>query len=312
MLKAPVIFGFSGTSLTDQEIKLFQEVNPFGFIIFARNIESAGQLRELTNQLRSVSGDENTPILIDQEGGRVARIKPPVYDKLYKPAADFLKDAKGDLDKAVSAVYDNYYDMGLMLKSFGINVNCAPMADLYFDFADKIVGDRSFSSDPHEVTKLCKAVINGLRDAGVIPIIKHLPGHGRAMCDSHLELPTVNESIEDLQNTDFIPFKELANTNVWAMTAHIIFEAIDANNPITISERGIKYLREELGYENNLIMSDDIGMKALNNTMAENSINVLEAGCDIVLHCSGKFEEMVLVSESIKGYSIEADLVSFV
>jgi len=205
-LKQPVVFGIAGTSLTSEEIDFFKATNPCGYILFARNIESAEQLKNLTDSIRDVSNDENIPILIDQEGGRVARIKPPLMNA-YPALNTFGEVANSSLEDAEQQTYQNYKNLGRDLKKFGINFNCAPVADLYFENADRIIGSRSFGSDPEIVAQLCKKAMEGLRDAGVTPIFKHAPGHGRANCDSHLDLPIIDTAIDELHDTDFKVYK---------------------------------------------------------------------------------------------------------
>ncbi len=298
MSQLPVIFGLSGKTLTADEVKFFKRANPFGYILFARNIENAEQLRALTQSIKELSGDQNIPILIDQEGGRVARIRPPLCEE-FKPAQFFGDIAKTDMPRARKMVYENARSLGKMLLSFGINVDCAPVADLYFDFADKIIGDRSFGDNVALVSELCRAAIYGFISVGVQPIVKHIPGHGRALCDSHLDLPIVQTTLSELEQTDFAVFKNLSDMPAWAMTAHVIFSEIDDANCITISKPGMEYLRKNLGYGEALIMSDDLSMKALKNSVGQNAVSSLYAGCDIALHCNGKMEEMEEIYEHL-------------
>jgi beta-N-acetylhexosaminidase len=297
--KAPVIFGIAGTRLTEDEIEFFKKVKPFGYILFKRNIESKEQVTELTSSLRKINGDENIPILVDQEGGRVARLRPPVVEKQYPPAKHFGDMAEKDLASACKATFENYQAIGKDLKSCGINVDCAPVADLFVKSAHEVIGDRSFGESVKIVAALCEAACSGLLSEGVQPIIKHLPGHGRAECDSHEALPVVKTDIATLENTDFKVFKDLSHLPMWAMTAHIVFENLDKENCITISKPGIEYVRSNLGYQNHIIMSDDLSMKALKHTTGENAVAALSAGCDLALHCNGKMEEMVDIHQSI-------------
>ncbi|MCE2992529.1 MAG: ATP-dependent protease [Candidatus Jidaibacter sp.] len=295
----PLIFGVSGTKLTKEEAEFFIEVNPFGYIIFSRNIESKAQVQELTNSLMALNPNRIPPILIDQEGGRVARLRPPLA-KNYPTAQYFGEIAKRDLDAAYQEVLQNYYTIGLELKEFGINVDCAPVADLLFESADEIIGDRSFGSSVSIVSKLCEAACIGLIKSGVRPILKHIPGHGRAQCDSHKDLPIVTTDLPTLESTDFQVFKNLSSvSDAWVMTAHITFPAIDPYNCITTSKLGIHYIRNKLGYKDAKIISDDLSMKALKKTVGENAIAALQAGCDIALHCNGEIEEMFDVYESV-------------
>lgn len=293
---SPIIFGMSGTTLTDQERDFFKQTKPHGFILFARNIESAPQIKSLTDSLRELSGNENLPILIDQEGGRVARIVPPIMQG-YPAAQTFGEQALINLTQAKQDVYDNYFRLGSELKDLGINFNCAPVADLYFDYAHKIIGTRSFGSDPEIVSALCIETMRGLKDAGVTPIFKHAPGHGRALCDSHEDLPTVTTSMEELCTTDFKAFQNLRDHDGWVMTAHIKFTCIDPDQCITLSSKGISFLRNELGLKKQVIISDDLSMKALKGDLSDLAQRALHAGCDLILHCNGKMDEMLQVHQ---------------
>jgi beta-glucosidase-like glycosyl hydrolase len=279
------IFGISTTKLTNDEIELFKNHPPYGIILFKRNCEDEAQLKSLVSSIKETIPE--VKILIDQEGGRVARLRKPNFIEF--PAAKELQTEK--------EVYDNYFKMGKYLASFGIDINCAPVADLYYSFADNIVGDRSFGYDVERVSLFARAAANGLLDSGVIPVIKHIPGHGRALVDSHLELPIVETELNILEETDFAVFKNLQDLP-FAMTAHVIYTALDSDLPVSVSPRGINYIRKELGFKG-LIMSDDINMKALKGSLSAISTQVLEAGCDLLLHCSGDIDEMREVIKSI-------------
>ncbi len=296
--KAPIIFGIKGLKLTDEELSFFKEAKPFGYILFARNIESKEQVSALTKSLRDLNGEENTPILIDQEGGRVARLRPPLVEK-YPPAKHFGDEAQTDLPSACKATFENYKSIGKDLREFGINVDCAPVADLFIESAHAVIGDRSFSESVEVVTALCEAACSGLLSEGVQPIIKHIPGHGRAQCDSHKDLPVVPTDIATLKNTDFKVFENLSHLPVWAMTAHIVFTSIDQDNCITTSKIGMDHIRNSLGYKNHVIISDDLSMKALKNTTGENAVAALNAGCDLALHCNGRMDEMMDIYQSV-------------
>lgn len=299
MNHTPIIFGLSGTKLTEQEIAFFSKARPIGFILFSRNIESKEQVKALTKSLRDLMQNEDIPIMIDQEGGRVARIKPPLM-KEYKPAKYFGDMALSDLEKAVDATYENYLAMGKELISLGINVNCAPVADLLIEGADDIIGDRSFGSSVSIVSQLCDAACLGLMDADVHPIVKHIPGHGRATCDSHKDLPVVTTDLKTLEETDFRVFKSLSSLDVWAMTAHVKFDALDKDSCVTLSQKAISYIRNELGYEDHVIISDDMSMKALKGDIGENAAAAMLAGCDLILHCNGEMEEMKSIYSAIE------------
>lgn len=290
---SPVIFGLSGLKITPEERVFFQHTQPLGFILFGRNIEDKDQLRLLTQDLKSLLRKPNPPILIDQEGGRVARLKTPHW--FHPPAAQTL--AEGPEEESVQRVYQSFTTLSRDLKEMGITHNCAPLLDLEVEGADPIMGDRTFSSDPKKVSHLGRSAIKAMLDSKITPIMKHLPGHGAATCDSHEELPIITLSREELI-PHFIPFKANAQCP-WGMTAHIVYEAIDPQHPATESKRVIQeIIRNEIGFKGFLI-SDDICMKALKGTFAERAERSLLAGCDAVLHCSGDMEEMENVMEGL-------------
>jgi beta-N-acetylhexosaminidase len=293
----PLVFGVEGKTLSRQEVELFSQHNPLGFILFARNIESPEQVKKLTMQLRSTVFPRNDVlILIDQEGGRVSRLNPPHWYKM-PPARHFGELVITEtLNRARRHVYNQFRMCAYDLRRLGINVNCAPLLDLLFEGADDIIGDRSFSSDHFEVSELGKEVCRGLLMDNVFPMIKHIPGHGRANCDSHKELPVVDASIHDLRNKDFMPFAELKDMP-FAMTAHIVYNAIDKENPATLSKKVIEEIRKTIGFQG-LLFTDDLTMKALSGSMAELGKKALDAGCDVLLHCSGNFDEMKELAES--------------
>ena len=272
------VLGIEGFTLSENEKTLFTLHQPYGIILFKRNCQNEAQLKALTASIKAIIPE--VKIFIDQEGGRVARLRQPDFKEF--PAANTLESAQ--------EVYDNYFDMGQYLRSLGIDVNCAPVADLYYPYADKIIGDRSFGSNVDQVVLFATAAANGLTDAGIMPVIKHIPGHGRALVDSHLTLPIVDASLAELESTDFAVFKKL-NDLPMAMTAHVVYNSLDPELPVTISKKSIEYIRQELGFKA-LLISDDINMKALQGNLADLTQQVFAAGCDIVLHCSGNFAEM--------------------
>lgn len=280
-----VILGIDSIFLSQSEKELFSQFPPYGVILFKRNCDNPSQLKDLISSIKEVIPE--CKILIDQEGGRVARLREPNFKEF--PPANSLNTKE--------LAYDNYFIMGKYLKNLGIDVNCAPVADLYYSYADKIIGDRSFGEDVDHVVDLVKASAQGLMDSGVIPIIKHIPGHGRALVDSHKELPIVKTDLETLEKSDFLVFKKLSGLPV-AMTAHVIYEALDRNDPISISKPSIDYIRKNIGFSG-LLISDDINMKALSGDLGELAKKILAAGCDIVLHCSGNLEEMKKILNSI-------------
>ncbi len=276
----PLIVDCKGGRLTAEEKKLFAAMNPYGFILFGRNCETPEQIKALTEDMRDVTGRYNVPILIDQEGGRVARLKPPHWSAF--PSARKLAAAKGD---SLRATYLSARLMAAELAAVGITVDCAPLADIPIPGAHDIIGDRAFGLDAKTVSTHARAQANGLMDGGIIPVLKHIPGHGRAMADSHEELPVVTTSLAELEATDFIPFKALADLPM-GMTAHVVYTALDPENMATLSPKAIRYIREDIGFDN-LLMSDALWMQSMTGTYAERALGALNAGCDVVLHCNG-------------------------
>ncbi|NBO19944.1 MAG: beta-N-acetylhexosaminidase, partial [Proteobacteria bacterium] len=277
-----------GTTLTADEKAFFRDVNPYGYILFARHCESPEGVKRLVGELKSLSGRDRLPILIDQEGGRVARLKPPHWRK-YPPASVFADMALTDRERAHQATYLNARLIAQDLFDLGITVDCAPLADLPVAGAHDIIGDRAFGNDAERIIYLGRAMAAGLMDGGVVPVLKHIPGHGRAASDSHLELPVVRESLDVLRATDFVPFKALSNLPM-GMTAHIVYTAIDAEHMATQSKKVIELIRSELGFKG-LLMSDDISMKAMTGSLADRARRTLDAGCDVVLHCNATLAE---------------------
>lgn len=299
-----VIFGCSGLTLTAEETAFFADSNPFGFILFARNCQTPNQIASLVQALRASVGRDDAPVMIDQEGGRVQRLGPPHWKK--RPAQGmFAKIAGEDLTVAVEAARLNAQLIAEDLIALGIDVNCLPLLDVPVPGAHDIIGNRAFGNDPELIATLGAAVIEGLALGGVMPVIKHIPGHGRSMADSHLSLPRVDASLEDLRKTDFAPFKNL-NGASWGMTAHIVYEALDADLPATLSKKVISdVIRDEIGFQGFLV-SDDVNMKALTGSIADNSIRALDAGCDAVLHCNGELDEMITVAAELPELSAKA------
>ena len=284
------IFTCAGKVLTPDEQAFFKEVKPFGFILFSDNIGSPDQIRALTASLRETVGCENVPILVDQEGGRVARLRPP-YWRESPPAKVFGDLGLRDLEAAQRAAQINGRLIAMELFDLGINVDCAPVLDLSIPGAHDVIGDRSFGGEPQLVVSIARAFADGLMEGGVLPMIKHVPGHGRAMADSHKELPAVDLPRAELEMTDFAPFKGLADMPL-AMTAHILFPQIDPDRPATISSLIIEEIvRGYIGFEG-LIVSDDVTMAALSGSDRERAEQSREAGCDIVLHCFADLPQM--------------------
>ncbi|MBT5073907.1 MAG: beta-N-acetylhexosaminidase [Kordiimonadaceae bacterium] len=301
----PVIIDVEGFEINAEEKALFNEFRPFGFILFKRNCDTPEQLKALTDQMRDITGNADVPILIDQEGGRVARLGPPHWRK-YPSAEIYSHIYETSPDLAITAVQVHASLMAAELTNVGINIDCYPVADLLFEGADKVIGDRSYGDRPNKVSFLARAASEGMISNGVIPIIKHIPGHGRADVDSHLKLPVVETPLDILRETDFIPFTNL-NDMPCAMTAHVIYSAIDADKCATISPKVINdIIRGEMGFEG-VLVSDDISMKALRGTPAENALEALEAGCDLALHCNGTFEERRAVLAATKDQLLGED-----
>ena len=295
---AAIVFGCAGLELTPNEKSLFSDCNPVGFILFARNIANPDQVRHLIDDLRQ-SVDHNNPlVLIDQEGGRVQRLTEPHWPK-YPSMKPFGDRFAADPTEAMICLLLNYRLIANDLVALGFNVDCAPVLDLPVPGSHDIIGDRAFSADPEIVATLGRAVCEGLQSGGVIPVVKHVPGHGRSTADSHLELPHVDTKPDVLVKTDFAPFKAL-NDAPAAMTAHIVYSALDDTAPCSASELVIgDVVRGQIGFEG-LLFSDDICMKALSGPLVDRVSSVLQAGCDIALHCDGNFEAMVAIAASCR------------
>jgi beta-N-acetylhexosaminidase len=290
--------------LSRDERRFFAEQDPLGFILFARNCETPEQVRALVDQLRDAVGRGDAPVLIDQEGGRVQRLKPPTWRQAPAPAR-FAELAERDLDAACKAAQLNARMLAHEVGELGITVDCLPCLDILVPGASDVIGDRSFGAEPATIAGLGKAVIDGLLMGGVLPTIKHIPGHGRALVDSHHELPRVDADIATLRASDFRPFAELVG-EYWAMTAHVIYEAIDPDRPATLSPTVIgETIREEIGFDGVLI-SDDLSMKALSGGFERRAADTLAAGCDLVLHCNGDREEMAAVMAGTAALSGDA------
>ncbi|HEX3808580.1 MAG TPA: beta-N-acetylhexosaminidase [Rhizomicrobium sp.] len=297
-MRARVIFGCAGPELLPVERDFFRAVQPWGFILFARNIADRGQVKALVSALRETVGDINAPVLIDQEGGRVARLKPPNW-KARPAAARFGALHASAPEEAREAVYLNTRLIANDLAELGISVDCLPVLDVPVDGADNVIGDRAFSTDPSVIIDLGREMIDGLIEGGVLPVMKHIPGHGRATADTHFELPHVSASAEDLSASDFVTFRSLAHCPM-AMTAHVVYDAFDAQRPATTSPKVIRdVIRGEIGFEG-LLMSDDLSMNALAGSLGARAKASLFAGCDVVLHCNGKMDEMKEVAEEAK------------
>ncbi|MCW4463061.1 beta-N-acetylhexosaminidase [Sphingomonas sp. BT-65] len=289
----PVIFGLSGPELTDHERAFFREADPLGYILFKRNCETRAQMRALTDSLRTLSGRDDVPILIDQEGGRVARMQPPEWPAFPAgPAFDKLYDLAPS--SAIEAARANGQALALMLAEVGVNVNCAPLLDVRQPETTPAVGERTFGSDPMQVAALGRAMLDGLAKGGVVGVVKHMPGHGRGVVDSHYELPVVRASDAELER-DIEPFRTL-NRAPMGMTCHVVFEAWDADRPATLSPTVIaEVIRGRIGFDG-LLMTDDIDMKALSGTAGEKAAAAIAAGCDVALDCWARMDEMVEIA----------------
>jgi beta-N-acetylhexosaminidase len=284
------ITGVSGLELTAVEREFIRAERPWGFILFKRNIETPQQVTRLVQDLRNALGIQGAPVLIDQEGGRVQRLGPPHWP-VYPPGAAF------------GALYDNEPKLGLTaarlsarliaadLEELGVTVDCLPLADVPVAGADGVIGNRAYGTEPGKVAEIARAVTEGLEQGGILPVLKHIPGHGRATADTHFRLPEVDTPKDELERTDFAAFRPLADLPM-AMTAHVVFSALDPAQPATTSATIIRQvIRGVIGFQG-LLMSDDVSMNALSGSLAERTRSIFAAGCDIVLHCNGKLDEM--------------------
>ena len=293
MTCAAAILGCAGAVLTPSEKAFFAEVRPWGFILFKRNVETPEQVRALVAELRRTVQRADAPVLIDQEGGRVQRLGPPHWRR-YPPGRAYGRLASNDplFRREITRLGARL--MAHDLRALGITVDCVPVLDVPAPGAHDIIGDRAYAETPGEVACLGRAAAEGLIAGGVLPILKHIPGHGRARADSHLELPVVEASWDDLDARDFAPFKALSDMPM-AMTAHVIYAAIDARRPATTSRSVMRRaIRGAIGFDG-LLMSDDLSMKALAGGFQDRAEAAIAAGCDMVLHCNGDMAEMQAV-----------------
>ncbi len=290
------IFGLFGEALTPDERSFFREADPAGFILFARNCRDRAQLRALTGGLREVSGRADIPILIDQEGGRIARLRPPEWPE-FPTAWAFAELYAAAPISAIEAARANAQAIAVTLAETGVNVDCLPLLDVRRKGAHDVIGDRALGDDPMQVAALGRAVLNGLEAGGVCGVVKHIPGHGRAGADSHRELPVVDAGEEELE-VDIAPFRALADAPM-AMTAHVLYAAWDGERCASVSPTVIRdVIRGRIGFDG-LLMSDDIGMEALAGTPAKRAAAVVAAGCDVALHCTGDLGEMRDIAEAV-------------
>ena len=306
MTSAPraAILGLEGLTPSDEEKRFFKESDPWGFILFARNIETPNQVARLTAALRDSVG-RDAPVLIDQEGGRVARLRDP-YWQVYPPARVFGRLYADDEEKGLEACRLGARLIARDLGEIGVDVDCLPVLDVPQPGAHDVIGDRAYGETAAVVSALGLAAAEGLLEEGVLPVIKHIPGHGRAMVDSHEHLPTVEAEAESLRAIDFQPFKALCHMPL-AMTAHVLYSSVDAEAPATTSPTLIGLIREEIGFDG-LLMTDDLSMRALGGSFEDRAKASLAAGCDMLLHCNGDMGEMTEVMSQaprLKGKAAE-------
>jgi len=296
------IYGFEGPELTRSERNFFRDADPAGFILFKRNCETREQLRRLTDSLRELTGRPDLPILIDQEGGRVARMKPPEW--VAFPAAErFAQLYQLAPSSAIEAARSNARAIGLMLRDVGVNVNALPLLDVRQEGASDIIGDRALGNAPMQVAALGRAVLDGLASAGVIGIVKHIPGHGRALVDSHHELPIVTASADELE-VDLEPFERLSSAPM-GMMAHVVYTAWDAEHPASQSSVVIEHIvRQRIGFDG-FLMSDDSNMNALTGSQGERAAACVAAGCDVALPCNGVLTDNIEIAAALGEIGVE-------
>ena len=288
------IIGIKGTKLKNREILFLKKYKPWGVILFSRNINTISQTQELTDHIKKIFKDKYYPILIDEEGGRVSRLRKFIDNSVF--SADFFGKLFIKDKKKFNIYFDVYVkQIGHLLNILGININSVPVLDVRRKITNKIIGSRSYSSKAKIVSKIGKFCISNFHKQRIATIIKHIPGHGLAKVDSHKKLPIVNKSLGEMSKIDFFPFKN--NKSLLAMTAHIMYSKIDENNTATHSKKVIKLIRKKIGYKN-LILSDDISMNALKYSITENTIRAFNAGCNLVLHCNANYSEMLQVANN--------------
>lgn len=299
----PVIFGLAGETLDPDERAFFAEVEPAGYILFKRNIVDRGQLRALTDALRSLHGRDDLLIMIDQEGGRVARMQAPVWPS-FPPAALFDRLYDIAPSSAIAAARANAQAIALTLEEVGITVDALPLLDVRQDGASDIMGDRTLGAEPMRVAAMGRAVLEGLAAGGVVGIVKHMPGHGRALVDSHLDLPVVT-AVADALESDLAPFRTLRSAPM-GMTAHVVYTQWDADRPASLSPTVIgEVIRERIGFDG-LLMSDDLDMKALKGSIPDLAAGVVAAGCDLALNCFGRMDDMIGIANALPDISERA------
>lgn len=297
MVHKALIVGCSGPVLTAGERSFLRDVRPCGLILFARNCQTRDQIARLTIDARESARSNDLLILVDQEGGRVQRMGPPQWRK-YPPAQDFARLYQNDPGEALDAAHGVTRLMAADLHEVGINVDCAPVLDVPAPGAHGIIGDRAYGDEPESIIALARVVAGALLEGGVLPVIKHMPGHGRARADSHKALPVIEASLDDLAGSDFRPFMAL-NDLPLAMMAHVVLKALDEDAPASVSALIMdKVIRKQIGFKG-LVMCDDLDMAALKGTLPERAKGVISAGCDVVLHCSGNLSDAELVADAV-------------
>ena len=287
------ITGIKGIKLSKKEVFFLRKYKPWGIILFSRNIKTIYQTQKLTSHIKKIFKDENYPILIDEEGGQVSRLNKFIDNSIF--SAEFFSILYTK-DKKKFYIYYNIYvkQIAHLLNLLGININTVPVLDVRRKITNNVIGNRSFSSNPFQVSKLGKICINKFHENSIGTVVKHIPGHGLSKVDSHNKLPIVNHNSDLLNKIDFFPFKK--QNALLAMTAHIVYTSIDKKNTATHSKKIINIVRKKIGFKN-LIMSDDISMKALNYSISKNTTLAFKAGCNLVLHCNGKYKEMLMVAK---------------
>jgi beta-N-acetylhexosaminidase len=290
-----MISGCLGAELSSEETAFFRDRRPWGFILFARNLKETNQIADLTASFRDAVGRPNAPVLIDQEGGRVQRLRPPLAPNYPSGAAlGAIYRQSPEAGRQAARMLSRLH--AIDLRKLGINVDCLPVLDVPVEGANNVIGDRAYGFDPKTVTEMGREAALGLMDGGVLPVMKHMPGHGRGMADSHHHVPVVTASLDELKRHDFVPFAAMADLPL-AMTGHVIFTAIDADRPATASPIVIEeIIRGYLKYDG-LLMTDDLSMNALSGDMSRRARAIFDAGCDMALHCHGIMDEMIAVAD---------------
>jgi beta-N-acetylhexosaminidase len=293
----PVIFGCAGPALSADEREFFHRFDPLGLIVFARNCVDPAQIRALVGEFRDTVGRADAPVLIDQEGGRVQRLQPPHW-RAAPPPARFGAIAERDRARGREGAVLNARLIAAELSDLGIDVDCVPCVDLRLPGAHQVIGDRALGEDPELVAEMGLAVAEAFLAGGILPVVKHIPGHGRALSDSHHELPVVTAPAVELERTDFVPFRALADMP-WAMTAHVVYAAYDSAKPATLSRTVIdRVIRGHIGF-GGVLVTDDLSMKALAGELGELAAASLQAGCDLALHCNGELSEMARIAAAL-------------